>query len=67
MEHSEFVGSSVARQRYWALQLHRVGTVQWRQQTTGIAASPRSSASGHLGAIITQNVDGCTSAQAPVR
>ena len=58
MEHSEFVGSSGARQRYWArsyIGWARFNGAEPNDGHRGVAALQRS---GHLGAIITQNVDG---------
>jgi NAD-dependent SIR2 family protein deacetylase len=58
MQYGEFVGSSAARRRYWARSY-----VGWQRFTLaapndGHAAVARLQASGHLGSVITQNVDG---------
>jgi NAD-dependent SIR2 family protein deacetylase len=57
MQYRDFVGSSEARQRYWARAF-----VGWRnfsgaQPNAGHRAVARLQHEGHLGAIITQNVD----------
>jgi NAD-dependent SIR2 family protein deacetylase len=58
MQYSEFTGSSPARQRYWARSY-----VGWQRFTlarpnAGHAAVAALQASGHVEAVITQNVDG---------
>lgn len=58
MQYSELVGSSEARQRYWARSF-----VGWQRFTSaepnaGHRALARIQAAGHVGAVITQNVDG---------
>lgn len=58
MQHREFVGSSEARQRYWARAF-----VGWRNFSSagpnaGHEAVTRLQRAGHVGAVITQNVDG---------
>ncbi|MGE4428318.1 MAG: NAD-dependent protein deacetylase [Solirubrobacteraceae bacterium] len=58
MQHDEFVGSSAARQRYWARSF-----VGWQRMSTvepnaGHRALTRLQDTGHVGTVITQNVDG---------
>jgi NAD-dependent SIR2 family protein deacetylase len=58
MQYSEFTGSAEARQRYWARSY-----VGWQRFTlarpnAGHRAVAALQRSGHLGAVITQNVDG---------
>jgi NAD-dependent SIR2 family protein deacetylase len=58
MQYAEFIGSSQARQRYWARSY-----VGWQRFTSarpnaGHDAVARLQAAGHLGPVITQNVDG---------
>lgn len=58
MQYAEFIGSSAARQRYWARSF-----VGWQRFTSagpnaGHRALARIQAAGHAGAVITQNVDG---------
>lgn len=58
MLHGEFVSSSQARQRYWARS--HVGWSRFRaaEPNIGHRVVAELQASGHLGAVITQNVDG---------
>lgn len=58
MEHGEFVGSSQARQRYWARSY--IGWARFRsaEPNDGHRAVAQLQRRGHVGAIITQNVDG---------
>lgn len=58
MQYAEFIGSSAARQRYWARSF-----VGWQRLTragpnAGHVALARLQRAGHAGAVITQNVDG---------
>lgn len=58
MQYGEFVGSSAARRRYWARSF-----VGWQRFTaaapnSGHLAVTRLQEAGHLGPVITQNVDG---------
>ena len=58
MQHGEFVGSSEARQRYWAR-----GFVGWTRfsaagPNAGHRALGRLQRAGRIGALVTQNVDG---------
>ena len=59
MTYGEFAGSSEARRRYWARSF-----IGWQRfnagadPTTDTASSPTCSASGYVGPVITQNVDG---------
>ncbi|MDO5502123.1 MAG: Sir2 family NAD-dependent protein deacetylase [Actinomycetia bacterium] len=58
MQYAEFVASSTARQRYWARSF-----VGWQRFTEAVPndghrAVTRLQGAGHLGAVITQNVDG---------
>ncbi|HHU09331.1 MAG TPA: NAD-dependent protein deacetylase 1 [Intrasporangiaceae bacterium] len=58
MQFGEFIGSSAARQRYWARSF-----VGWHRFTqarpnAGHEALTRLQQGGHVGAVITQNVDG---------
>ena len=58
MQYSDFVGSGAARQRYWARSF-----VGWQRFTqagpnAGHLAVTRLQQGGHLGPVITQNVDG---------
>ncbi|MBP6995649.1 MAG: NAD-dependent protein deacetylase [Phycicoccus sp.] len=58
MEHGEFIGSSGARQRYWARSY--IGWARFRaaEPNDGHRAVALLQRRGHVGAIITQNVDG---------
>ncbi len=58
MSHGEFVGSGEARQRYWARS--HIGWARFRmaEPNAGHRAVSALQRSGHLGAVITQNVDG---------
>ncbi len=58
MEHGEFVGSSAARQRYWARSFIGWGRFAAARPNAGHRAVTALQASGALGGIITQNVDG---------
>jgi NAD-dependent SIR2 family protein deacetylase len=58
MQYSEFIGSSEARQRYWARSYvgwQRFSAAQPNEGHRAVASLQRS---GHLGPVITQNVDG---------
>lgn len=58
MQHAEFVGSSRARQRYWARSY--IGWARFRaaEPNAGHRAVATLQRSGHIGPVITQNVDG---------
>lgn len=57
MQYRDFVGSSEARQRYWARAFVGWRTFSAAAPNTGHRAVARLQQAGHLGAVITQNVD----------
>lgn len=58
MEHGEFVATSAARRRYWARSYVGWSRFNRAEPNDGHRAVADLQGSGHLGAIITQNVDG---------
>ncbi len=58
MQFSEFVGSSAARQKYWARSYVGWQRFNEARPNAGHAAVATLQARGHLGAVVTQNVDG---------
>lgn len=58
MQHGEFVGTSAARQRYWARSYIGWARFTRAEPNAGHHAVTALQAAGHLGALITQNVDG---------
>lgn len=58
MQFSEFVASSEARQRYWARSYVGWQRFNLARPNAGHAAVARLQDAGHLGPVITQNVDG---------
>ena len=58
MQHGEFVGSSQARQRYWARSFVGWGRFAAAEPNVGHRAVAALQRAGALGEVITQNVDG---------
>lgn len=58
MQYAEFVGSSVARQRYWARSYVGWQRFNLARPNAGHQAVAELQQAGRLGAVITQNVDG---------
>ena len=58
MQFSEFIGSSEARRRYWARSYVGWQRFNLARPNAGHQAVARLQRSGHLGPVITQNVDG---------
>lgn len=58
MEHGEFVATSAARQRYWARSYIGWGRFNRADPNEGHRAVADLQRSGHVGPIVTQNVDG---------
>ena len=58
MQYSEFVGSGTARQRYWARSYVGWQRFHLARPNPGHEAVARLQRSGHVGQVITQNVDG---------